>query len=122
MITEFVQQQGEIAQLDICAEECAELIHAISKYKRAKGLGYETTVSEGPARTNLIEALAHSINAIRGVILLEEVKSRSVLSETYYSDLRALNRLMTPKEQDTWEKENKCLVRLFLAECDGDKK
>lgn len=122
MITEFVQQQGEIAQLDICAEECAELIHAISKYKRAKGLGYETTVSEGQTRTNLIEALAHSINAIRGVILLEKVKSRSVLSETYYSDLRALNRLMTPKEQDTWEKENKCLVRLFLAECDGDKK
>lgn len=122
MITDFVQQQGEIAQLDICAEECAELIHAISKYKRAKGIGYKTNVSEGPARMNLIEALAHSINAIRGVILLEKVQSRNILNETYYSDLRVINRLMTPKEQETWEKENKCLVRLFLAECDGGNK
>lgn len=122
MVTDFIKKQGKIAQLDICMEECASLIHDCSHKKRAEGYGYKIDKLNTEIERNFEKSIAKTINAIRSLMVIYNISPRRIYTETHYSDLRALNRLMTPKEQDTWEKENKCLVRLFLAECDGDKK
>ena len=49
---------GEEAVADALIEECSELIQAICKYKRAKGIGQPTNVSEKDAMDNLIVEIA----------------------------------------------------------------
>lgn len=49
---------GEEAIADSLIEECSELIQAVCKYKRAKGIGQPTNVSEKDAMDNLIEEIA----------------------------------------------------------------
>ena len=49
---------GEDAQSLQLAEECAELIQAIIKFRRAKGLGQTTVVDYKAALANLIEEIA----------------------------------------------------------------
>jgi NTP pyrophosphatase (non-canonical NTP hydrolase) len=41
-----IAQWGEMAQIDICIEECAELIHALSKLKRGSRTGLPNCIEE----------------------------------------------------------------------------
>ena len=41
-----IAQWGEQAQVDICIEECAELIHALSKLKRGSKTGLQGCIEE----------------------------------------------------------------------------
>lgn len=116
MITKLVKDYGETAQLDICMEECAELIHACSKYKRSKGIGYKTWDNEAISYQNLLEQIAHCVNAIRGVMILEQIKGKDLMQEIYFSDIKSLGRLFTEEEKMRWAVENKGIVHLSLKE------
>ena len=49
---------GYEIQSDQLVEECAELIQAVNKYRRARGIGQATTISKEVALANLIEEIA----------------------------------------------------------------
>lgn len=113
MILDFVKEQGEIAQLDICIEECAELIHACSKLKRTMKDGYKTTTTEPQARDNLGIAIAHAVNAIRGVMLLSDIDAHSVYKDTYTSDVIATGGSTLSSEDNVkWSFDNAVLMDL----------
>ena len=49
---------GYEIQSEQLVEECAELIQAVNKYRRARGIGQPTALSEEAAFGNLIEEIA----------------------------------------------------------------
>lgn len=117
MIPKLVKEYGEAAQLDICIEECAELIHACSKYKRAGGDGYKTSTNKKFTRIDLTEAVAHAINAIRGVMLIAEIEEMDVRLKTYESDMQALGKTNLPTDKNKeWLYDNECLTELLPGE------
>ena len=60
---------GVLANLNIAKEEAAELIHAISKWERAKcGVGYKTNTTPEEAKENLIQAVADCQNALDSMV------------------------------------------------------
>lgn len=113
MITELVKGYGETAQLDICIEECAELIHACSKLKRAKKNGYRTETTEPQAKDDLIVAIAHAVNAIRGVMLLSDIDAHAVYKDTYTSDVVSTgDSKLSDEENVKWAFDNAVLINL----------
>lgn len=62
------EHYGYEAQSNQLVEECAELIQAVSKYRRARGTGQETPLKEQVALDNLIEEIADV------EIMLEQIK------------------------------------------------
>ena len=67
MNKEVVNAYSENDNIDICIEECSELIHALSKYKRSNGYGYLTNTTPAEAYLDLIQAVADALNAIESV-------------------------------------------------------
>lgn len=59
---------GYEAQSNQLVEECAELIQAVNKFRRAKGLGQATPVEYMEAKANLIEEI------VDVEVMLEQVK------------------------------------------------
>lgn len=59
---------GVLANLNIAKEEAAELIHAISKWERAHGVGYKTDTTPEKAKENLIQAVADCQNALDSMV------------------------------------------------------
>lgn len=60
----IVEFYGTSANCGIAKEEAAELIHAISKWERANGVGYKTDTTREEAEENLIQAVADCQNAL----------------------------------------------------------
>ena len=89
MKKEIVDHYGLIAQLDMCEEECAELIKACSKYKRVMFPGYYanrkgTTPKEAYAA--IVEEIAHVTNTLRSVQYLLGITDGDVESMIEASD------------------------------------
>lgn len=63
-----VECYGVLANCDIAREEAAELIHAISKWERANGVGYKTDTTPREAKKNLIQAVADCQNALDSMV------------------------------------------------------
>ena len=59
---------GYEIQSEQLVEECAELIQAVSKYRRARGTGQPIALSEEAAFGNLVEEIADVEN------MLEQIK------------------------------------------------
>ena len=59
---------GVLANCNIAKEEAAELIHAISKWERAHGVGYKTDTTPEKAKENLIQAVADCQNALDSMV------------------------------------------------------
>lgn len=55
---EVADHFGYEIQSDQLVEECAELIQAVKKYRRARGCGQPTSLSEEAAFGNLVEEIA----------------------------------------------------------------
>lgn len=81
MDKEIVKMYSENDNIDICIEECGELIHALSKYKRSKGYGYLTRNTQKEAYTNLVQAVADCINAIESVSYKMELNKSDIVFE-----------------------------------------
>ena len=65
----IVEFYGIAANCNIAKEEAAELIHAISKWERAKGgVGYKTNTTSEEAKENLIQAVADCQNALDSMV------------------------------------------------------
>ena len=65
----IVSNYGVSANCNIAKEEAAELIHAISKWERAKrGIGYKTNTTPEEAKENLIQAVADCQNALDSMV------------------------------------------------------
>ena len=65
----IVEFYGVLANCNIAKEEAAELIHAISKWERAKcGVGYKTNTTPEEAKENLIQAVADCQNALDSMV------------------------------------------------------
>lgn len=55
---EVADHFGYEIQSEQLVEECAELIQAVNKYRRARGTGQPTALSEEAAFENLVEEIA----------------------------------------------------------------
>lgn len=55
---EVADHFGYEIQSEQLVEECAELIQAVNKYRRARGTGQPTSISEEEAFLNLVEEIA----------------------------------------------------------------
>lgn len=64
----MVEYYGASANCNIAKEEAAELIHAISKWERANGVGYKTDTTPREAKKNLIQAVADCQNALDSMV------------------------------------------------------
>ena len=64
----IVEFYGVLANCNIAKEEAAELIHAISKWERAHGVGYKTDTTPAEAKENLIQAVADCQNALDSLV------------------------------------------------------
>ena len=64
----IAEHYGYEAQSNQLVEECAELIQAVSKYRRSRGKGQVTTEKEQVALDNLVEEIADV------EIMLEQIK------------------------------------------------
>lgn len=64
----IVDRYGVSANCNIAKEEAAELIHAISKWERARGVGYKTDTTPEEAKENLIRAVADCQNALDSLV------------------------------------------------------
>ena len=65
----IVEFYGVLGNCNIAKEEAAELIHAISKWERAKGgVGYKTNTTPEEAKENLIQAVADCQNALDSMV------------------------------------------------------
>lgn len=84
---------GENATIEICMEECSELIHALSKYKRACGDGYSTDTDTKTAYDGLVKAIADATNAIDSVVYIVGINPKDVEVAIRESDDEAFARL-----------------------------
>ena len=64
----IVQRYGASANCNIAKEEAAELIHAISKWERVNGVGYNTDTTREDALENLVQAVADCQNALDSLV------------------------------------------------------
>ena len=100
MNKEIVKMYSENDNIDICIEECGELIHALSKYKRSKGYGYLTKTTQKEAYTNLVQAVADAINAIESVSYKMGLNKYDIGSEVAKADAKARRNLYGETEEE----------------------
>ena len=89
MLKSVVDKYGEIAQADMVIEECSELIYALSKLKRASGVGYKTDGNVQDATVKVIQEMAHVRNAIRSLQYILGIDERDMIAMITESDKRA---------------------------------
>lgn len=86
MKKEIVDKYCDAYTCDICMEEAGELVHALNKYKRARGIGYKTQTNQNDARINLIQAIADAQNAIDSVIYALDIDKKEITKEINGAD------------------------------------
>lgn len=105
MIRKIVDRYGKEAQLDITIEECAELIHDISIYKRSiTKHGYSTYIVAKVAHAQLVEGVAQAMNAINSLVYALGIAKNELDKEIKESDcksfMKAFGRLPKKEELD----------------------
>ncbi len=93
MVEELVDYYGEDASIDMCIEECGELICALSHYKRAKGNGFEIDKGRAFAYTDVVHAFADMVNAADSLAYIMEMDFDYIEKEIRKSDKKAVKRL-----------------------------
>lgn len=84
---------GYEAQSNQLVEECAELIQAVNKYRRARGLGQATPIEFMAARDNLIEEIADVEVMLYQIKYLLEVQEADLLEIKDRKMSRTLERM-----------------------------
>ncbi len=100
MDKEIVKMYSENDNIDICIEECGELIHALSKYKRSKGYGYLTKTPRDKAYIDLVQAVADCINAIESVSYKMELNKSDIVFEVAKADAKARRNIYGETEEE----------------------
>lgn len=99
MDKEIVKMYSENDNIDICIEECGELIYALSKYKRSKGCGYLTKTTQKEAYTNLVQAVADVLNAIESVSHKIGLNKYDIVFEVAKADAKVRRNLYGETEE-----------------------
>lgn len=89
----IVEFYGTSANCGIAKEEAAELIHAISKWERANGVGYKTDTTREEAKANLIQAVADCQNALDSLVYSLRLDKYAIKQEIEKADERSAKRL-----------------------------
>lgn len=89
MLKSVVNTYGEMAQADMVIEECSELIYAISKLKRAGGMGYKSEIDQEEAYKKVIKEMAHVRNAIISLQYILGIDERDMENIILDSDKKA---------------------------------
>ena len=79
---------GVLANCNIAKEEAAELIHAISKWERVNGFGYNTDTTPDEAKENLIQAVADCQNALDSLVYKLELDKSAIKQKIKEADER----------------------------------
>lgn len=87
------EHYGYEAQSNQLVEECAELIQAVSKYRRARGTGQETPLKEQVALDNLIEEIADVEIMLEQIKYLLRLCDMDLLKMREYKILRTVERM-----------------------------
>lgn len=86
----IVEFYGLLGNCNIAKEEAAELIHAISKWERAKGgVGYKTNTTPEEAKDNLIQAVADCQNALDSLVYELALNRSAIQQKIEEADERA---------------------------------
>lgn len=81
--------------LDICEEECSELIKACSKMKRSMGFGLSTKTSQEEARAKIVEEISHVIGAIETIKIGLDIGE----DEIYEESIKAIKKAKASLEE-----------------------
>lgn len=92
-LKKIAKHYGYGAQSNQLIEECAELIQAVSKYRRAKGRR-----SEGLAFENLVEEIADVEIMLEQVKYLLHIPEQAIASNKVFKILRTQRRIAETKE------------------------
>ena len=84
----IVERYGVSANCNIAKEEAAELIHAISKWERACGVGYKTNTTHEEAKENLIQAVADCQNALDSIVYSLHLNKNAIMQKIKEADER----------------------------------
>lgn len=84
----LVEYYGTLANCNIAKEEAAELIHAISKWERARGVGYKTDTTPEKAKENLIQAVADCQNALDSLVYMLMLDKSAIQQKIKEADER----------------------------------
>lgn len=90
---EIADHYGLDPQMSQTQEECAELIQAISKYKRAKGIGQSTPISVDEAKRNLVEEIIDVKIMIEQLQYLLDVDEQTLLEVRHEKLMRTQRRI-----------------------------
>lgn len=93
MVRELVEYYGEDAVMDMCIEECSELIHALIHYRRAKGNGFEIDKGKATAYMELVHAFADAANAADSLAYILGIDFDCIGKDIAESDKKAVERL-----------------------------
>lgn len=88
-----VNSYSLIDNLDILQEECAELIAACSKVKRAHDCGYITEASCKDSGENLIEVISDVKSCIDAIMSIMDIQQETIDKIDESKSNRALERL-----------------------------
>lgn len=99
MDKEIVKIYSENDNIDICIEECSELIHALSKYKRSQGYGYLTNTTPDKAYIDLVQAVADALNAIESVSYKMRLSKHEIDLEMQKANVKAHRNLYGETEE-----------------------
>lgn len=80
--TFYTDNYSLIDNLDICEEECSELIKACSKMKRSMGFGLATKTSQEEARAMMVEEISHVICAIENIKIQLDIGEEEIYEES----------------------------------------
>ena len=80
---------GIAANCDIAQEEAAELIHAVSKWKRVNGTGYKTDTTREDALENMIQAVADCQNGLDSLVYSLGINKSAIQQKIKEADERA---------------------------------
>ena len=75
---EVADHFGYEIQSEQLVEECAELIQAVNKYRRARGTGQPTTLSEEAAFRNLVEEIADVESMLEQIKYLLNIQQKMI--------------------------------------------
>lgn len=84
---------GYEIQSDQLVEECAELIQAVNKYRRARGTGQAVHISEKKAFANLVEEIADVESMIEQIKYLLHISDEDIKAVKLFKTNRIMGQI-----------------------------
>ena len=100
LIKTIAEHYGYDSQSMQCIEECAELIQAINKFRRSRGIGQKTNKDDHAAYMNIVEEIADVEVMIEQLIYLLKINREAINSIKKQKLNRTICRMMSEPSID----------------------